>query len=72
MNKKGWPVLFLAIAALMALAPFASQLPDPVQNLLGLPGGSTSWIKALGGVLATVGLVLAIGQIIKQVKAHKS
>ena len=59
------------IAVLCALAPWASQAPDTIQKLLGLPGGAGTLIKAVEGVLATVAVIFILGQVMRYLKTHR-
>ncbi len=49
------------------LAPLASDKPDPVQKILRLPGGASTWFKTLEGMLVTfLAVTLLIGLMKKR------
>jgi len=68
MKKNAW-LITLILGLLCLVVPHSSRAPDAVQTLLGLPGGTDSFFKAMGGMLVTVSLIIVLGQIFKRVKS---
>jgi hypothetical protein len=67
--RRAWVILLII---LIALIPWASTRPDPIQRLLGLPGGADRIGKALFGIAVTVGLVMGLGWALQKLGRRKN
>ena len=57
---KRWVVLCVSLFLLACLVPRSSTRPDPVQSILGLPGGVDGVVKAIGGMCAAALAVMSV------------
>jgi hypothetical protein len=59
-----WPVLMIVLLA--ALVPFSSERPDALQRVLGLPGGSKTFVEAVRGILVVTLVTLGIAFLLQR------
>ena len=65
MNR--WILTAIVLILFACLVPWSSQRPDPVQHVLGLPGGVDSAKKAIAGILTAGVLVVMVGRVLRKI-----
>ena len=69
--QRAWIFPAILLLVLCALAPFSSHYPDAVQKLAKWPGGTGNFFKALGGAVATFGIVIGLFWSLKMLQGKK-
>ena len=54
------------LGILCVLAPLSSRLPDSVQQVTGLPGGASGFLKAISGTAAVVLWIYLLAVVLKR------